>query len=100
MLKKQKLKKGRYNPMAIFGQFKLTDYTKANGLWHIHFVNNNPGGGNASDYYIDIPESELPDSMNQNQIAALLKEQLGFALNQTFGPLNTAITNNLVITLP
>lgn len=86
--------------LAIFGQFKLIDYTSSQGLWHIHFVNDNPGGGNPSDYYIDVPESELPANINQTQLTNALKNRLGWTVNQTFAPLNTAITNALTITLP
>lgn len=86
--------------MAILGQFKLMDYTSSNGLWHVHFVNDNPGGGNPSDYFVDIPESELPANINQTQLANALKNRLGWTVNQTFAPLNTAISNNLTITLP
>jgi hypothetical protein len=86
--------------MAILGQFILTDYTSSNGLWNIHFVNLAPGGGNPNDYYIQIPESELPANINQTQLAAALKNRLGWTVNQTFAPLNTAIAANLTITLP
>lgn len=86
--------------MAILGQFVLTDYTSANGLWRVHFVNHDPGGGNPSDYYIDIPESELPANINQNSLATALKQRLGWTVNQTFVPLNTAIANSMTITLP
>lgn len=86
--------------MAILGNFKLMDYTNSNGLWHVHFVNDNPGPGNLSDYYIDIPESELPANINQTQLSNALKSRLGWAVNQTFTPLNTAIANAMVITLP
>ncbi len=86
--------------LAILGQFKLIDYTSSNGLWHIHFENSNPGGGNPSDYYIQVPESELPANINQQQLANALKNRLGWTLNQTFAPLNTAITAGMTITLP
>lgn len=86
--------------LAILGQFILTDYTSANGLWNIHFVNPAPGGGNLSDYYVQIPESELPANINQTQLAAALKNRLGWTVNQTFSPLNTAIANGMIITLP
>lgn len=86
--------------MAVFGNFKLVDYTSENGLWRVHFVNENPGGGNPNDYYIDIPESELPANINQNQLAAALKTRLGWTINQTFAPLNTAIASGTTITLP
>jgi hypothetical protein len=86
--------------MAIVGQFVLTDYTSANGVWRVHFINHDPGGGNANDYYLDIPESELPANMNQTQLAALFKTRLGWTINQTFAPMNTAITNGMTITLP
>ena len=86
--------------MAILGQFVLTDYTSANGLWRVHFVNHDPGGGNPSDYYIDIPESELPANINQNSLATALKQRLGWTVNQTCVPLNTAIANSMTITLP
>lgn len=86
--------------MAIFGQFKLLDYTSSNGLWNLHFENGNPGGGNPTDYYMQIPESELPANINQTQLATALKNRLGWTVNQTFSPLNQAIASGLTITLP
>lgn len=86
--------------MAILGQFKLTDYTTEEGYWKVHLVNNNPGGGNASDYYVYLSLDELTATTNQTQLANMLKERLAWSLNQTFGPLNTAIANNMTITLP
>lgn len=86
--------------MAITGQFFLKDYTSENGLWHLHFENPNPGPGNPTDFYVDIPESELPANINQVQLAAALKSRLGWRLNQTFAPLNTFISNGTSVTLP
>lgn len=98
--KQEKTKRKGRKSMAVSGNFKITDYTKELGLWKIHFVNNNPGGGNPSDYYVEIPEAEIPVTMNQTQLRNLLIEQLGFTYNQTFGPLNTAIAAGMTITIP
>lgn len=86
--------------MAIFGRFDLLDYTHEKGFFRLHFNNQAPGGGNPSDYYLDIPESELPANINQNQLASLVYQRLGWTLNQTFAPLNTAIANGMFVTLP
>lgn len=86
--------------MAIFGNFKLTDYTISGGLWHIHFINDNPGGGNPSDYYVEFTVDEVPSNISQATLAANLKTRLAQKLNQTYAPLNTAIANGMTITLP
>ncbi len=86
--------------MAITGSFRLLDYTSDNGLWRLHFTNDNPGAGNPNDFYIDIPESELPANINQVQLAAALKTRLGWTINQTFAPLNQFIAANSPVTLP
>lgn len=85
--------------MTVSGNFKLTDYTMRDGLWVIHFVNNNPGGGNPSDYFVEIHEEGIPSTMNQTQLRNLLTERLGFTFNQTHPPLNTAIAAGMTITL-
>lgn len=85
--------------MAVFGQFKVTSYTIEDGVWKIHLINPDPGGGNPSDYYVEFNLDEL-GNMNQNQLASALKERLGWTLNQTYAPLNTAIANGMTITLP
>lgn len=86
--------------MAITGQFFLKDYTSQNGLWRLHFENPAPGPGNPTDFYMEIPESELPANINQTQLAAALKSRLGWTLNQTFAPLNQFISNGTAVTLP
>ena len=86
--------------MAIFGNFKLEDYTISEGLWRVHFINSNPGGGNPSDYYVEFTVDEVPANINQNTLASVLKTRLAQKLNQTYAPLNTAIANGMVITLP
>lgn len=80
--------------------FDLIDYESRNGLWRLHFVARTPPPGNFSDIYVDIPESELPANINQNQLASTLKTRLGWRLNQTFAPLNQFITSGTTITLP
>ena len=86
--------------MAILGDFVLTDYTIEEGLWRVHFINHNPGGGNPSDYYVEFTVDEVPANINQNTLASVLKTRLAQKLNQTYAPLNTAIANGMVITLP
>ena len=86
--------------MAIYGVFVLTDYTIEEGLWRIHFINHAPGGGNPNDYYVEFTVDEVPSNINQVQLANILKLRLGQKLNQTYAPLNTAIANGMVITLP
>lgn len=86
--------------MPIYGQFVLTDYTIEGGLWKIHFINHDPGGGNPSDYYVEFTVDEVPANINQNTLATTLKTRLGQKLNQTYAPLNTAIANGMTITLP
>ena len=86
--------------MAILGTFRLKDYTIEAGVWKLHFENNNPGGGNPTDYYVTIPGSELPANINQIQLASTLKQWLGWSVNQTFAPLNTFIANNTAVVLP
>lgn len=86
--------------MAITGSFFLKDYTHQNGIWLLHFENPAPGPGNPTDFYVDIPESELPANINQQQLATMLKQRLGWTLNQTFAPLNTFIANGTAVTLP
>lgn len=86
--------------MAILGQFLLVDYTTANGVFRLHFVNHDPGGGNPNDYFVDILETEIPANINQNQLGLLLKERLGWAVNQTFPPLNTFIANGTAVVQP
>ncbi len=85
--------------MAVFGQFVVTNYTIADGVWKVELVNGNPGAGNVSHYYVEFALDEL-GNMNQNQLAAALKERLGWTINATYGPLNTAIANGMTITLP
>lgn len=86
--------------MAITGQFFLRDYKSQDGLWHLHFENPVPGPGNPTDFYVEIPESELPANINQTQLASALKSRLGWSINQTFAPLNQFITANQPVTLP
>jgi hypothetical protein len=86
--------------MPVTGQFFLRDYTSENGLWRLHFENPAPGPGMPTDYYMDIPESELPANINQTQLASALKQRLSWTLNQTFAPLNQFITAGAPVTLP
>ena len=86
--------------MAIFGNFVVTDYSISEGLWRIHLVNSNPGGGNPTDYYVEFELSEVPANINQTTLANQLKTRLGQKLNATYAPLNTAIANGMTITLP
>lgn len=86
--------------MAITGSFFLRSYTSDGGVWHLHFENPSPGPGNVTDYYIDVPESELPANINQVQLAAALKSRLGWSINQTFAPLNQFISAGTAVTLP
>lgn len=86
--------------MAITGNFVVTDYSIEDGLWKIHLVNNNPGGGNPTDYYVEFELSEVPANISQNTLSTNLKTRLGQKLNQTYAPLNTAIANGMTITLP
>ena len=86
--------------MAIFGNFVLVDYTISDGLWRVHFVNNNPGGGNPNDYYVEFSVAEVPANISQATLASILKTRLAQKLNQTYAPLNTAIAAGMTITLP
>lgn len=86
--------------MAVFGNFKLTGYTIEDGVWKIHFVNENPGGGNPNDYYAEFALDEIPTNMSQNTLSSTLKTRLGLTINQTHAALNTAITNGMTVTLP
>lgn len=86
--------------MAVFGNFVVTDYTIEDGVWKVHLVNSNPGGGNPSDYYVEFLVSEVPANISQSSLAAQLKTRLGNKYNQTYAPLNTAIANQMTITLP
>ena len=84
----------------VFGNFVIQpDYTVTNGVWIIHLVNDNPGGGNPSDYYVSILQSEMPDNINQVQLEALIEKYLKYTYNAGFAPLNTAIANNMTIQL-
>ncbi len=85
--------------MAILGNFIVTDYTIVDGVWKVHLINHAPGPGNVNDYYVEFALDELAN-MNQNQLASTLKERLGWTLNATYAPLNTAIANGMTITLP
>lgn len=80
--------------------FTLIGYTNANGLWSLEFLAASPPPGNNSNIIVQIPESELPANINQNQLASTLKTRLGWKLNQTFAPLNTFISSGTAITLP
>lgn len=80
--------------------FDLIEYTNEGGLWKLHFVARTPPPGNVSDVYLEIPESELPANINQNQLATQLKQRLSWKLNQTFAPLNTFVQAATTITLP
>lgn len=84
----------------ILGNFVLTDYTISEGLWRVHFINSDPGGGNPSDYYVEFSVAEVPTNISQTTLANILKTRLAQKLNQTYAPLNTAITNGMTITLP
>ena len=86
--------------MAVFGNFVVTDYAIEDGVWKIHLVNNNPGGGNPTDYYVEFLISEVPANISQATLAGQLKTRLGQKYNQTYAPLNTAIANGMTITLP
>jgi hypothetical protein len=86
--------------VAVFGSFVVTDYTIENGLWRVHLVNTNPGGGNKTDYYAEFVLDEITATTNQQNLASMIKERLAWTINQTMAPLNTAIANNMTITLP
>lgn len=86
--------------MAVFGNFVITDYTIEDGVWKIHLINNDPGGGNANDYYVEFLQTEVPSNISQNTLATNIKTRLAQKYNQTYAPLNTAITNGMTITLP
>ena len=86
--------------MAILGNFVLTDYTITDGLWRVHFINHDPGGGNVNDYYVEFSVAEVPANISQATLASTLKTRLAQKLNLTYAPLNTAITNGMTITLP
>lgn len=83
----------------VFGNFVVTDYTIANGVWSIHLVNDNPGGGNPSDYYVEFLQTEVPANINQQQLAAAIKTRLEQKYNGGYAPLNTAIAAGMTITL-
>lgn len=80
--------------------FTLLGYTNADGLWSVEFLAASPPPSGNSNVIVQIPESELPANINQNQLAAALKQRLGWKLNQTFSPLNTFISSGATITLP
>lgn len=86
--------------MAVFGDFVIQDYTIENGVWKIHLINFDPGGGNANDYYVEFLQTEVPSNIAQNTLAANIKTRLAQKYNQTYNPLNTAIQNGMTITLP
>lgn len=87
--------------MAILGNFKLIGYKlNESGQIVCEFQNDNPGGGNPSQYFIAIPEPELPTNISQPQLAITLKKYLGLTINQTHGPLNTAVAAGLVVVQP
>lgn len=86
--------------MAVLGDFIVTDYEIVDGVWKIHLINPAPGGGNPSDYYVEFLISEVPTNINQSQLASQIKTRLGNKYNQTYAPLNTAISNGMTITLP
>lgn len=80
--------------------FTVVGYTNQNGLWNVEFLAATPPPGNNSNIIVQIPESELPANINQNQLATTLKTRLGWKLNATFAPLNTFISSGTSITLP
>lgn len=86
--------------MAILGNFVVTDYSIADGLWSIHLINSNPGAGNPSDYYVEFTVAEVPSNISQATLASTIKTRLAQKLNLTYAPLNTAIAAGMTITLP
>ena len=86
--------------MAVFGDFIVTDYTIANGVWSIHLVNNFPGGGNPTDYYVEFLQTEVPANISQNTLKTAIATRLAQKYNEGYAPLNTAIANAMTITLP
>lgn len=86
--------------MAYASVFDLIDYTNSGGMWVLHFSARTPPPGMQTEVYLEIPESELPANINQNQLASQLKQRLSWKMNQTFAPLNTFIAAGTTITLP
>ena len=86
--------------MALIGDFKLVDYLIGeDGKIRVHFYNAAPGGGNFNDAYAVFDSEELPGNMSQNQLANALKTRLNLQ-NLAHASLNTAMNNEVVITLP
>ena len=86
--------------MALVGNFRLMDYVIGeDGQIRVHFYNADPGGGNYNDAYVSFASEELPGNMSQNSLATALKTRLNLQ-NQAHASLNTAMNNQVVITLP
>lgn len=85
--------------MPVYGSFLVTDYSIENGVWKIHLVNNDPGGGNPTDYYVEFLQTEIPTNINQSQLQAAIGTRLSQKYNLGYVPLNTAIANGMTITL-
>ena len=86
--------------MAITGDFKVMDYSYSNGGFYIHLINYAPGPGNPNDYYILIPDAEIPTNINQSNLNNVIKKYVGWTYNQTYTPLNTAVANGMIVTQP
>ncbi|MDP3909264.1 MAG: hypothetical protein Q8Q14_02645 [Gemmatimonadales bacterium] len=87
--------------MAITGNFRLLDYqfTEA-GVVLCHFENPNPGAGNPTDFYVGIPEPELPTNISQPQLGNTLKKYLGLSLGESHTPLNTFRNAGTIVVIP
>ncbi len=86
--------------MAVFGNFRVADYNIEGMVWKVHLINNFPNGGSATDYYVEFELDELPSNISQNNLGGAIKDRLGWTINATYAPLNTAIANRMTITLP
>ena len=65
--------------VAIRGNFVMQpDYELTDVGYRLHFVNDNPGGGNPSDYYIPVSFAEM-SNINQNQLRTLCTTRLAEA---------------------
>ena len=83
----------------VFGTFRLMSYIIEDGFFVLTLYNNNPGGGMSTDWFIEFAIEEI-GNMNQSQLAAAIKERLGWTYNRTHSALNTAINNQMTVTLP
>jgi len=81
------------------GHFVVTGYIIEDGLWKIHLVNDSPGGGNPSDFYVEFELSEVPGNISQNALKTAIGTRLSQKYNASYAPLNTAIANGMTIDL-